>query len=368
MIYDAFISYNSRNLNEVRTIVEYLRNMHFRVYFDDTDLHAGRVIEYELQNAIGASDTILIIIGESGIGPWQKEEYLGAHWEAVKRSDKILLPVVLPGANLEHDSVPMFLRNRAAVKFEHNVEEPENLQKLVRGLLRDCIDPQCGSFEKPVTTHEYDQLLKSTIKAYDVIAEKFYERWCNNLPIETLELLGKHAPKGACILDAGCGPGHHSKYLASKGFNVTGIDLSKAALNIAKSSCNEAKFIEDDMRETRFPRNSYDGLWACASCVHTPDAFLDRQLREFVRIVKPGGIIGLTMAVERLPAVELDGRFFEGYQDQLHIMKHLELAKILPLETSTNITSKMTDDVKRVTKWFTIIGKIPEKSSVAFTQ
>lgn len=54
---------------------------------------------------------------------------------------------------------------------------------------------------------------------------------------------------GSAILDLGCGSGRHSKYLASKGFTVTGIDLSGESINEAKRSERPGlRFIEHDMR------------------------------------------------------------------------------------------------------------------------
>ena len=41
------------------------------------------------------------------------------------------------------------------------------------------------------------------------------------------------------MLDLGCGSGRHSKYLASKGFDVTGIDLAASSVRQAKRSERE---------------------------------------------------------------------------------------------------------------------------------
>ena len=41
-------------------------------------------------------------------------------------------------------------------------------------------------------------------------------------------------PQGSLMLDVACGKGRHSRQLASKGFDVTGIDLSTDSIKEAK--------------------------------------------------------------------------------------------------------------------------------------
>ena len=51
------------------------------------------------------------------------------------------------------------------------------------------------------------------------------------------------------ILDVACGKGRHSKFLNSKGFEVTGIDLSSKSIQIASEAENKnLTFFEHDMR------------------------------------------------------------------------------------------------------------------------
>lgn len=51
------------------------------------------------------------------------------------------------------------------------------------------------------------------------------------------------------MLDVACGKGRHSIQLASKGFNVTGIDISEESIRIAKKSeNNHLQFYVHDMR------------------------------------------------------------------------------------------------------------------------
>lgn len=66
-----------------------------------------------------------------------------------------------------------------------------------------------------------------------------------------------------CLLDLACGRGRHSVLLAKKGYNVTGIDLSEAAIQKAKSRArkkqiNNVEFHTGDMRE--HPGITFDGV------------------------------------------------------------------------------------------------------------
>ena len=56
-------------------------------------------------------------------------------------------------------------------------------------------------------------------------------------------------PPGSYMLDVACGRGRHSRILAEKGFNVTGIDISFDSIAFAKKYENEnLEFYQHDMR------------------------------------------------------------------------------------------------------------------------
>jgi SAM-dependent methyltransferase len=58
-----------------------------------------------------------------------------------------------------------------------------------------------------------------------------------------------HLTRAARVLDLGCGSGRHAHYLASKGFDVTGLDLSAESLDRARADApSNARFIRQDMR------------------------------------------------------------------------------------------------------------------------
>lgn len=102
-------------------------------------------------------------------------------------------------------------------------------------------------------------------------------------------------PKGATVLDAGCGIAHVALFMARRGLNVVGIDvidhhLVKARRNIKKAGLPEGQVSvrkADYHNLEFFPDESFDGIYTMETLVHATD--LERVLRGFYRILKPGG-------------------------------------------------------------------------------
>lgn len=70
-----------------------------------------------------------------------------------------------------------------------------------------------------------------------------------------LELTG--LPVGASVLDVGCGPGRHSLELASRGYEVVGVDISATFVDLAREAATErgittAQFEVGDARNLNY--------------------------------------------------------------------------------------------------------------------
>jgi len=97
-------------------------------------------------------------------------------------------------------------------------------------------------------------------------------------------LIGSISPGVA--LDAACGTGRYSTYLAERGHQVIGIDESEAMLDIARQKLPTADFRCGDLAALPLPDNSVDAVVCALALVHVPD--VSTALREFARVLRPG--------------------------------------------------------------------------------
>ncbi|MBK6931431.1 MAG: methyltransferase domain-containing protein [Saprospirales bacterium] len=97
---------------------------------------------------------------------------------------------------------------------------------------------------------------------------------------------------GARLLDLACGKGRHARYLAEKGFDVTGVDISPASIGFARHVEHEhLAFYQHDMR-LPFRFNYFDGILNIFTSFGYFDTDSDhvRTLTNVGKGLKPGGL------------------------------------------------------------------------------
>jgi SAM-dependent methyltransferase len=99
------------------------------------------------------------------------------------------------------------------------------------------------------------------------------------------EILGG-LPRGVA-LDAACGTGRHSAYLATLGHTVIGVDSSSAMLERAREKVPDGEFHVADLEKLPLPDDHVDLVVCALALMHVPD--LDAVLAELVRVLRPGG-------------------------------------------------------------------------------
>jgi SAM-dependent methyltransferase len=112
----------------------------------------------------------------------------------------------------------------------------------------------------------------------------------------TYPLFFKYLPREGRILESGCGTGRWVFYLRQRGFNVTGIDLARAALEIAKAYDPSAPVLLDDVLHSQFPDRSFDAAISLGVVEHFEEG-PQRALAELRRILKDDGILLISVPV-----------------------------------------------------------------------
>ncbi|KQM59648.1 SAM-dependent methyltransferase [Agreia sp. Leaf210] len=92
-------------------------------------------------------------------------------------------------------------------------------------------------------------------------------------------------------LDIGCGPGHWTAFLAERGLDIRGVDLTPAFIEHARATYPELRFATGSVEALDASDASLGGVLAWYSLIHhTPDA-IGPALDEIARALRPGGLL-----------------------------------------------------------------------------
>ncbi|SNT55548.1 Methyltransferase domain-containing protein [Asanoa hainanensis] len=141
-----------------------------------------------------------------------------------------------------------------------------------------------------------DTWLADTRTSYDTVAVSYAEFVSGSLDtaphlLGALTLFADLVDRagGGPVADVGCGPGHVTAQLAKRGVDAYGIDLSPAMVEVARRDHPGLRFEVGTMTALDLADDALAGLLAFWSLVHVPEADLPAILREFHRVVRPGG-------------------------------------------------------------------------------
>ena len=133
---------------------------------------------------------------------------------------------------------------------------------------------------------------KDMAAAYDAAASLYpTELAPDSVTRAMLERLSPQLPAGARVIDVGCGAGRSTRWLENHGYTVLSVDVSAQMLQRTRLGRPDAGTAQADMRALPVAPATFDGLTAFFSLVHVPKAEVPRALREFHRVLKPGGIM-----------------------------------------------------------------------------
>ena len=91
------------------------------------------------------------------------------------------------------------------------------------------------------------------------------------------------------VIDAGCGPGHWTGYLAARGVNIRGVDLVPSFIDHAQRDHPTVSFAVGDLGALPETAGTVAGVLAWYSLIHHEPDSLRFALAEFARVLRPDG-------------------------------------------------------------------------------
>jgi SAM-dependent methyltransferase len=150
--------------------------------------------------------------------------------------------------------------------------------------IRDLVARYDAELAAPLGTPEYDLLAGYRLwsQTYDAPLRLF--------PVEepTVHRLLDVLPPGR-VLDAACGTGRHSAWLAARGHEVVGVDASPDMLAKARAKLPDSQFELGDLAALPLSDCSMDAALCALALVHLQD--VRPAFAELARVVRPGGRI-----------------------------------------------------------------------------
>jgi ubiquinone/menaquinone biosynthesis C-methylase UbiE len=133
-------------------------------------------------------------------------------------------------------------------------------------------------------------------EAYDTVAEDYATRLPDTRAEAPLDLAMIDAfaeavtsDPDARVLDAGCGAGRMTRYLAERGCRVEGVDLSPGMVAMARRDHPDLVFTVGSLSDLPYPDDRFAGVMLWYSIIHTPPAGQARLFAEAARVLRPAG-------------------------------------------------------------------------------
>jgi SAM-dependent methyltransferase len=185
-------------------------------------------------------------------------------------------------------------------------------------------------------------------------------------------------PRGVA-LDAACGTGRHTEYLAGHGYRVIGVDSSPDMLAHASVRVPQAEFHQADLDNLSLPDDHVDLVVCSLALSHLPD--LRPPIAEFVRVLRPGGHLVISDSqygsapLVTPPRIRIEGRpsMLPGYRHRasdylaaalplgLQVRRCDEPRRDEPIQTVDNLDPGPWDD------WpWSLLGIVPAAAAAAW--
>jgi cyclopropane fatty-acyl-phospholipid synthase-like methyltransferase len=141
-----------------------------------------------------------------------------------------------------------------------------------------------------------------------------------------LQWLVNFLPKGATILDLGCGAGKPvDSFLIANSIKVIGVDISEEQIKLARKLVQKATYFVKDMSKIESNHYKVDAVVSFYAIFHTPREKHFELLKKINTFIKPGGFLLVTMGVKDWEGKEDNFCGAEMYWSHYGKSKNLQL-------------------------------------------
>lgn len=167
-----------------------------------------------------------------------------------------------------------------------------------------------------------------------------------------LGVLNKYLiPKRKNILDIGCGAGTICYYLADKGYNVMGIDISQNAIDVCNKSAEILGLKKNLLfKKMNYPDESPSGKFDSVLCLEVIEHLTDDKLavKKIFLLLKPGGVAIISTPSKNAPLYRFGyAREFDKRVGHLRRYTVQELTKMFIDEGFEILEIKRTEGIIR---------------------
>jgi len=152
--FDAFLSYRSADRQTVEQIAVWLKEQGLAIWFDRWKLRPGLPWQEAIEVGLKYSKSIVVFVGEGGLGPWEEPEMRVALNEQVRRGCPVI-PILLPKAGDSPD-IPMFLRSQQWIDMRSGWPDTHGAVNLIWGITgREPLEIR-ASRHQPLTPRHHE--------------------------------------------------------------------------------------------------------------------------------------------------------------------------------------------------------------------
>jgi len=146
-----------------------------------------------------------------------------------------------------------------------------------------------------------DDPVGATRAAYDTSADQYVEWVGTEIAAATegpfdqavlaafAEMVRDHPAR--VVVDVGCGPGRAASFLAARGVDVVGVDVSMGMLLAASAAHPTIPVAQAPLAALPFAEGRMAGVVAWYSIIHTPPDLLTDVFEECARVIAPDGLV-----------------------------------------------------------------------------